>query len=193
MDKLRDLLKLTAEEESLKDDLLNLREDELLELMKLLQGERVLEAGIYAAREQWLWVPWTTCLAGAFVAVTMSNPVIAVGGPLCAGIIALSFALLRKPGLEASYDALNMRHKWVVALADRAPSSHLRLKTLGFTPRLLEERSWLGGSVLVDATHVGGFKYPTHLRSGTVVIFLLLAALGALANAAALRAWGIVP
>src|SRR5262249_37940557 len=127
-----DVLALTPGEKEVRDELLQLSEVELLTLMQMLHAERMLEFGIYSSREQWLWVPWTTCLWDALLAVTAPNFVVAIGGPLVAGCIAMLFAIRRMPGLRASYDDLNMRHKWVVALTEAAPSINLRLVPLGF-------------------------------------------------------------
>ena len=97
-------------------------------------------------------------------------------------VIPTPTTIRRMPGLKASYDALNMRHKWVVALTENAPSEYLRLVPLGFRERLLKQQRGNNELNVLDDIHVDGFAYPRKLRFWTPVIFLLLAGVGALAT-----------
>jgi hypothetical protein len=175
-----DVLALTPDERAVRDELLQLPEEELLRLLQMLHDERMLEFGIYSSREQWLWIPWTTCLGGALLAVAAPNWPVAVFGPAVAGAIAMLFTIRRMPGLKASYDALNMRHKWVVALTESAPSSYRRLVPLGFRERLLRQQRGAGDLRVLDDIHVDGFAYPRRLILWTPVVFATLTGLGVL-------------
>lgn len=148
-----------------------LDDDKRLELLRLLHGERTLEYQIYAAREQWLWVPITTCFAGAILAISTSKPIISIGLCLVTGLTAAWVARRRRKGLLSSYDALTMRHKWVVALTDSAHATP-RMKPLSFDDRITKQKQ--EGSQ--DAVHSDSFRYPLDALPRVVVVWIGLLA-----------------
>ena len=179
----QNLLKLTEKEEKL---LKRIREecpeeDKLLALLNALHAERTLEFQIYASREQWFWVPWTTCLAGALVALTRDDPIISIGVPLVTGLTAFLLAWLRLPGLKASYNTLNMRHKWVVAITDEISENYPRIQALSFASRFDKHQHGDEQMRILDKAHEEGFAYPSKIRWLTILIWSLLISLGYLA------------
>ena len=94
------------------------------------------------------------------------------------GIIALLLAWLRLPGLKASYDALNMRHKWVVAITEKASVDKARILPLGFKSRLLKQQRGESPVRVLDDIHEEGFKYPSKVMRWTLLIWTLLVLLG---------------
>ncbi len=169
MRKNQNSLELDDESKKTLKELEKLGEDEQLELLRLLNAERILEYQIYATREQWLWVPLTTCFGAALLALT-ATPIISIGVCLITGIVATWIAYRRRPGLLASYEALNMRHKWVVALTSSLNASP-RIKVLGF-----DERLYMYQGKPHDSKHVRSFQYP--LDALALVVWVWLALLG---------------
>jgi hypothetical protein len=173
-----DFLKLNDADRALLAEVEKLGEEKLVELLRDLRAERTLEYQIYSTREQWLWVPWTTCLGRSFVALSANSPVIRIGVVLVAGVLAFWIAHRRRVGLEASFDALNMRHKWVVHIT-RLLKAKARLRLLGFDERLEVAR----GSAPKDPIHLRGFRHPLRTRVWTAFIWaglLLFAVLSSL-------------
>src|SRR5262249_21777363 len=179
------LLHLSEDEKRLLKRILDQEKDKLLDLLHALHRERTLEFQIYSSREQWFWVPWTTCLAGALLGITRGESLsISVGVPLVTGFIAFILAWRRVPGLAASYAALNMRHRWVVAITESVEEDEFPgLKTLGFKHRLKptgdrgsDQAYWL------DDIHDKGFAYPRRLPIWTSIFWLLLVLLGYLSH-----------
>jgi hypothetical protein len=170
MHNIQNPLELDKKDEETLAALDDLDEDKRLELLRLLHAERMLEYQIYATREQWLWVPLTTCFAAALLALNATSPVIRVGVCVITGIVAIWIAYRRRMGLLASYDALNIRHKWVVALTS-SPKSTPRMKVLGFDDRLKKQKDRP-----LDEAHAKSFRYP--LDALALVIWVWLALLG---------------
>lgn len=160
-------LELDDEDKAILEELEKLDEDEQLELLRLLNAERMLEYQIYATREQWLWVPLTTCFAAALLALT-ATPIISIGVCLVTGIVAIWIAYRRRPGLLASYEALNMRHKWVVALTG-SPNASTRIKVLGF-----DERLYMYQGKPHDTKHAKGFQYPLDALALVIWVWFVL-------------------
>jgi hypothetical protein len=162
-------LELDKEDEKILEELDQLTEDQRLELLRLLHAERTLEYQIYSTREQWLWIPLTTCFAAALLALNATSPVVRVGVCFVTGIVATWIANRRHTGLLASYDALNIRHKWVVALTSSS-SAKARMKVLGFDDRLQKPKR--GGPL--DEMHAKSFRYPLDALALVVWVWLAL-------------------
>lgn len=174
----KDFLMLTEPEDKLLEYLLKKEEKDLFDLLHALHAERMLEFQIYSSREQWFWVPWTTFLAGALLAVTKDEPIICIGVPVVTMLTALLLAWLRLPGLKASYDALNVRHKWVVAITEKVADDKALILPLGFRSRLLKQKLGDEPMRILDDIHEKGFKYPRKVMLWTIVIWGLLILLG---------------
>jgi hypothetical protein len=165
------LLELDDTDEKLLKELKKLEEDDLLEHLRDLRAERIFEYNIYATREQWLWIPWTTCLAAAILALTAPWAVVRIGTSIITGLFALLVAYRRRPGLLASYNALSIRHKWVIALTRcNKDSSCPRLKTRGFDDRIVSGK---GGNP-IDQIHIEGFRYPLDAIKWTLCAWIPL-------------------
>lgn len=168
-------VELNPKDRELLNGVLKMNDDEIVELLRDLRSERHLEYQIYASREQWMWVLWTASLAAAIVGLTSPNAAVRMGVTLVTGCFAYWIAQKREPGLLASFEALNLRHRWTVAITDdkRLPDQlKVRLAPLGFGSRLLTRSD---GSRL-DITHVQGFQFPLGAKSWTIALWIGLLA-----------------
>ena len=168
------LLKLSTEEQEIYQSFVSETEEVLLEHLRDLREERKIEYQIYSSREQWFWVLWTTCLAGALLAVSINSPLVSIGMPLVTGVLAFWIAKERFTGLSASLDALNMRHRWVVIITEikaKGNKVHPRLHTLGFRSRLLRLQRGDQLEETIDDIHEKGFEFPLKAKQWTLFIW----------------------
>lgn len=175
-------LDITPEELVFLKKIVALGQENLLKLLQALHAERTLEFTIYSSREQIFYVAWAACVAGAFAGIAQNNPAMAIGIPIATGIFATLIGHLRKAGLKASYDALNMRHKWVVAITECVPQTEVLLLPLGFRSRLLKTPNGDSQIKVLDDIHIEGFQFTGRVIRWTPAIFLVLTMIGAVCS-----------
>lgn len=162
-------LALNDEEKKLLDQLTRKTEKERIELLRDLARERVLECQIYAAREQYFWVPWTVLLAGSLGAIVSASGMVALGVTTVSGVAACVLGYLRREGLEVSLLTLNERHKWTFHLCRDKPDTPAVLRPLGFDFRTYEDKNGV-----YDDRHMRGFRYPLDAIQLTPYLWLFL-------------------
>ena len=158
-----------------------LTEAQLLDLLRDLRSERVLENQIYAAREQWLWIPWTTCLAGALLGVTAQPLPIRLGVPFVTWFVTGWIVSKRRRGLQYSFEQITRRHDEVVAITMSQPN-HPRLSVLGFDWRLMHHFALDRGSSIDDIAHHDGYEFPMNLWIAAHVFWCFLVVIAALST-----------
>jgi hypothetical protein len=165
-----DILRMSDEDLDLLKEILEYPELRLLEILRDLRQERLLEYQIYSTREQWMWIPWTSAFAAAIAGLLSPFVEIRVAVVLVTGLFAAYISQRRRVGLTTSFNALNMRHQWVVHIS--RSGNFPSLKVLGFDPRLLVERDGTPHDIL----HVRGFKFPLDARILTAYVWIPLLA-----------------
>jgi hypothetical protein len=168
-------LKLPEEDQLALRHLEDCTEDQVLALMRDLRTERSLEFQIYASREQWFWVPWTTCLAGTILALSSGNHFAALCLPYILGVTAWILGRERKKGLSASLDTLNVRHSWVFNITQCAKHENT-VRPFDFDHRVRKQKGYESS----DPIHDEGFRYAHLVIRYTPYLWLLLATVGTL-------------
>ncbi len=120
-------------------------------------------------------MPLTACLTATIIAQSSSLGLVRVGVAVFTAALAGWIEERRRMGLGKSFAAVNMRHKWSVAITP-ASAATVRLKVFAFSDRLYHEDD----GTSVDLDHFQSFRFPLDARGLTACFWTPLVALAVL-------------